>query len=536
MPVRRGPHGRFVAATTSPRPAAQELPVIADVPRVVPPVQAHAARILALRNKEGDEAALREAWENTEQARNKFTAAMDKLVGVGTVIVCESCGTPAWSSNAGYVNGKGATCEQCLEDFYSHCDECGEYVLSDDAHWLNDQSYCTVCRDRYFRMCAGCNEFARNDDMHEVQGADFCEPCWDDLPYCEDHDVVYREGGYCERCGDGTEVAERPDGLRHNDPRCPCTAPVPDFLFPYVGGAIRSDRMVTMSMPAGVMDENGSYRILSVLTNAIYSRKDGLADQPQWPGARAPYMCDKAGMETVQRLWPTFDKTWLTKDGTLPKRISKMLYKECRKFKASAELLAQIGTIATEYTPKGGDVYIHLTRDLGEGRNAYGNSTSCWWSDYTQSRCTFKGIGGLVIRTYASETRTPENLTGRAFILPIDKDYKPTHDTVLAAGYVIFNCYGSELSEYRAPRLVSMMTGLDYKRIGFSPPDDYMANGCKGGYGYGELGINADFGYLVAAQATLDAAPDIIYPLGQCFPETTTHGIVVNRTAAAPAA
>lgn len=93
-------------------------------------------------------------------------------------VCCEECGshTELFLINEMYL------CENCLDELFPECHDCGERVSSDD---MNNTGYghevCNDCLENYSR-CEECGEMWLEDDIHYSERIDgyVCNDCWDD--------------------------------------------------------------------------------------------------------------------------------------------------------------------------------------------------------------------------------------------------------------------------------------------------------------------------------------------------------------------
>lgn len=82
-----------------------------------------------------------------------------------------------------HVEGYGDVCDDCLNDDFYYCEECGDYYTEDDIHYIESEDIyvCDDCLESNFSTCSHCGEFIRNDDIHELDGKDLCEDCYNKL-------------------------------------------------------------------------------------------------------------------------------------------------------------------------------------------------------------------------------------------------------------------------------------------------------------------------------------------------------------------
>ncbi len=118
-----------------------------------------------------------------------------------------------FESNSDY----DAVCQNCVENEFLHCENCGELVHQNDAIWCDDNLtlYCQSCAEEYTFNCADCGEIHSIDNRY-VTGDDeeLCENCAGNgnYYYCDDCGELYyvdrmnynENSGeyYCDYCYD----------------------------------------------------------------------------------------------------------------------------------------------------------------------------------------------------------------------------------------------------------------------------------------------------------------------------------------------
>lgn len=118
-----------------------------------------------------------------------------------------------FDSNSDY----NTVCQNCVENEFLHCENCGELVHQDEAIWCEDNQtiYCQACAEEYTFTCAECGEIHSVDNRY-VTGDDeeLCENCAGNgnYYYCDDCGELYyvdrmnynENSGeyYCDYCYD----------------------------------------------------------------------------------------------------------------------------------------------------------------------------------------------------------------------------------------------------------------------------------------------------------------------------------------------
>lgn len=87
---------------------------------------------------------------------------------------CEHCGKRMCTDCEVYVEEYGySVCPDCFDEFYVECEECGKYVLRNDAEQdSNGDWYCSGCAEECLAECANCGSFYNKENMKEVQDDD----------------------------------------------------------------------------------------------------------------------------------------------------------------------------------------------------------------------------------------------------------------------------------------------------------------------------------------------------------------------------
>ena len=104
---------------------------------------------------------------------------------------CERC-DEYHRGESTYIRGYGYVCEDCRNEYFYYCEECGGYVRESDAYWVeSEQRYvCDDCIDRYYTRCEDCGEYERTEDMYEYGEDMLCESCYEER---KENDNEYEE-------------------------------------------------------------------------------------------------------------------------------------------------------------------------------------------------------------------------------------------------------------------------------------------------------------------------------------------------------
>lgn len=215
---------------------------------------------------------------------------------------------------------------------------------------------------------------------------------------------------------------------------------------------LANDTKTTVTLPAGTISDAGLaairdylllYRSTSVIDRDAQHKYYSLAYTQEVVGGR------------VQ------DKT-----GNYAKRLSRHAY-QVHALKLPTEVLSQVGCLAADHS-QGIEVQVEVTRELNRRASYFYHTGSCWWTaDYGYSRCTLKTNGGFAMRSFDQYN----DVSGRAWVMPLRLNtfdaLSPTFDTVNPAAFMVFNGYG-DLECYTPARVLAHMTGLTYRKIGFT--------------------------------------------------------------------
>jgi hypothetical protein len=242
------------------------------------------------------------------------------------------------------------------------------------------------------------------------------------------------------------------------------------FMVPRGRHPLVNDRRVTVSIPAGTISEVGLSTIRSTLLQQSVRTWD--------PRSARPWV-------DLAHAIPTLGDQWKTDEGTYTKRLSKLAYEKWG-LKVPPAVLSAVGNHAQTHAV-GANYRIEVTRDLNRPASEFGHRGSCWWTyDYYKSRCAAKTNGVFGLRTFRFRS-----VIGRAWVLPLrigSRFFKPTFDALDADAFMVFNGYGN--LEGAAPaRVMAQMTGLTYKKVGFSARPMY---------------VNNDSGYLVGPSEIIE--------------------------------
>lgn len=161
-------------------------------------------------------------------------------------VYCYDCGKLVYESYTSEVCGH-RVCEYCLNDYYSWCDCCEEYVDRDEIEAVRvrggTEYWCERCREGDAFWCPGCETWYDAIWYSSYEGDDgecYCEDCIDDhtrgdsvylddyhtfkcggnFEFChsegENRKNTLHMGAEIEVCGDGDSYSEREDCLEES--------------------------------------------------------------------------------------------------------------------------------------------------------------------------------------------------------------------------------------------------------------------------------------------------------------------------------
>lgn len=340
------------------------------------------------------------------------------------------------------------------------CDDCGAWEWDDYTTITADDD--VVCdshlNDDDYRRCNGCDKHRNRRRMTYV----------DDYWYCDD-ECLDNHCFFCHDCDAWSRWEHEHDNEDEDD--CDCDAPHVNFEFPANGhGTIGNDDRLDVTLPAGTIDSEGIRSIRMLL----------ISNDIPW--------------DAVDRVILATGDKWQGKKGNFTKRLSRELY-ATYSIKIPAPVLSEIGNLARQHSSTTSDWAVEFTRRLNLDADDFCHDDSCWWQSYYKSRCALKNWGGLGMRAFDSYD-TP---VGRAWVQPLDADLQPTHDTLGAHAYLVYNSYG-QVDEYKAARIVAHLTGRTYRKVVFMANPQY---------------VNSNMAILVADEATCLATSEVNYTFGE---------------------
>jgi len=391
-----------------------------------------------------------------KEAKPKLAKFAD--LNLETLWQAHLCGHSAWDHPVFLETLRGLTSEPEMVDMVGFCADCAAPDLEDDLHSTNGGhgDVCETCIESY-SWCERCEEQSRN--VRSTLADDtVCQSCLDDqYSWCDHCEGYFQDGN------------EEHSHEEDNDDGCDCESPAQSFTVRNDGEPpLANDTRTTITLPAGVISDEGLYEIANYLRNHSRDLEPEEDRETMWG---LSYRLGDLG------------ETWQTKQGNFTKRLSRLAYKELG-LKIAPDVVSKVGCIARDHSTAV-DFQIETTRNLNLDPEEFGHEESCWWQSYFLSRCTLKSHGGFGLRTFDPRAGY---VSGRAWVLPMREteggDLTPTFETREPSAFVVFNGYGT-LSGYVAARIMSHMAGMTYRKFGFS---------CSPMY------VNGESAYLIAPE------------------------------------
>lgn len=123
----------------------------------------------------------------------------------GDYYYCADCDGLFYGDDMIYIEGTGYVCDDCIEDNYTYCEMCEEYVPNDEIEHIDGYDICSCCFEEEIFVCSVCEERHLNRYSNYVDGEGIyvCDDCYND------------EVEACEGCGENylrrniTEIHDR---------------------------------------------------------------------------------------------------------------------------------------------------------------------------------------------------------------------------------------------------------------------------------------------------------------------------------------
>ena len=112
---------------------------------------------------------------------------------------CVYCGCPVSQEDA-YLVDDDRYCEECYDELFSRCEECGDVYPVKDCTWIQstEKTVCETCLSDCYFFCDDCGKFYPESDLHRVsvdrEYRHVCENCVGDYVICDDCEDYYPDG------------------------------------------------------------------------------------------------------------------------------------------------------------------------------------------------------------------------------------------------------------------------------------------------------------------------------------------------------
>jgi hypothetical protein len=116
--------------------------------------------------------------------------------------ICHECDKKIYSALLLTKHEDECYCQECFDNLFFKCQECGEIFDMDEKTEIDGEDYCTECKNEHFYSCDHCHELIHESDITSHQDNIYCESCFDRL--------FFR----CDGCGEYFPVAERQEHER----------------------------------------------------------------------------------------------------------------------------------------------------------------------------------------------------------------------------------------------------------------------------------------------------------------------------------
>ncbi len=343
------------------------------------------------------------------------------------------------------------------------CESLEDYKDQFSTHNLmnGDTILCRSCESS-IDTCFHCSSRYMDGDAFEYGGESFCSgDCVDEYFHCENCEAMYsREDmygeGYCSDCYD--EKSDKSECL----PRYPSI-----ILIGAKGAKLESGVYHKVEVPCGDVSTEAQSEILRAMESA------GLRlDRTEGKYPFRKYFTIREEIEWVAT----------TRRGALPKRIAKwQAYHYSTKIDTA--LRSKIGDIVAQGTSKHKDYEIMFDPDLNKDECYFVNSGSCWWGDWSKSRCWMKDNGGVGVLIKTQYDGCIYGHSERLWLQPIKKSEKHTTGWSLdgkskitpETPILLFNHYG-RLQAPTAVRIVATLLGRTYEKVELSANDAAYIN------------------------------------------------------------
>jgi hypothetical protein len=93
---------------------------------------------------------------------------------------CVDCGEWCSSDDCSYSMSHGFVCEDCADKYY-YCNGCDKYHHCDNMTNIEGYWYCDTCRDESFERCDDCGDWLKSEDILCFGDWSYCPDCLKDV-------------------------------------------------------------------------------------------------------------------------------------------------------------------------------------------------------------------------------------------------------------------------------------------------------------------------------------------------------------------
>jgi hypothetical protein len=99
------------------------------------------------------------------------------------VSYCDRCGEYTRQSITEVAGKYDYVCSNCLEDYYTYCEDCEIYYPNDDTFFIEaeDKYVCDSCLATNYFYCDSCHQYYNNSHKKDHKEQHYCEECFEEL-------------------------------------------------------------------------------------------------------------------------------------------------------------------------------------------------------------------------------------------------------------------------------------------------------------------------------------------------------------------
>jgi len=122
-------------------------------------------------------------------------------------VKCCNCQDLWHENNIITDNDNNIWCEDCYNEHFSDCAQCGETCYNEDMIWIDStrEHVCENCFNELYFTCEDCNEVFHNNNSFRAFSRFYCENCYNErFTNCSScGDTIERDNAYFTESGDG---------------------------------------------------------------------------------------------------------------------------------------------------------------------------------------------------------------------------------------------------------------------------------------------------------------------------------------------